>query len=111
MTTKSIDEQTRNDLNWGEDRRVFPKLAAWFQRRLQITWMPHTEPPSLALALFPPCLFLNVPLFWKAPKKLPDAAAPLRPVLHLRMGWRRDMNSGEFYPSAALKQEERTKLW
>ena len=100
-----------NDLNWGEDKRVFPRLAAWIQTRLQITWLPHVEPPSVAVALFPPCLFLNLPLFWKRPSKVWSAAVPIVPILHLRLGWRRDMNSGEFYPSIAGTVEERTKLW
>ena len=110
------------DLNWGEDKRVFPKLAARIQAALQITWLRHIEPPSVAVALFPPCVFINVPLFWKQPQTpafagmtplagLPSAETPITPVLHFRLGWRRDMNSGEFYPSIALKVEERTKLW
>jgi len=106
-----VDERTKQDLNWGEDKRVFPELAAWIQQRLQITWMPHTEPPSITVALFPPCIFASVPLFWKAPTKVPHATVPLRPVLTFRFGWRRDMNSGEFYPSIALNQQDRTKLW
>jgi hypothetical protein len=104
------------DLNWGEDRRLFPKLAARIQAALQITWLRHIEPPSVAVALFPPCVFVNVPLFWKRAEipafaGMPMAEVPIVPVLHFRVGWRRDMNSGEFYPSIALKVEERTKLW
>ena len=105
------DEITKNDLNWGDDRRVFPRLAARLQRATQITWLRHVEPPSITLAPFPPLLIVNLPLWWKDEQKLPDARVPVVPVLHLRAGWRRDMNSGEFYLSFAAKIEERTKLW
>jgi hypothetical protein len=113
---KKQAQTPEEDLNWGEDRRLFPSLAARIQAALQITWLRHIEPPSVAVALFPPCVFVNVPLFWKQAEipafaGMPMAEVPIVPVLHFRFGWRRDMNSGEFYPSIALKVEERTKLW
>jgi len=105
------------DLNWGNDKRTFPRLAAWLQAHLRIAWLPHLEPPSVAVALFPPCLFINLPLFWRQPRPyligavVDLAGEPVVPVLHLRLGWRRDMTNGVFYPSLAAKIEERTKLW
>jgi len=105
------DNNLKADLNWGDDRRIFPRLTAWLQSCLQITWLRHIEPASVCLAFFPPLLVINFPLFWRQSQKLWDAAIPVVPALHFRVGWRRDMNTGEFYPSAALKMEERTKLW
>ena len=108
---------TNDNLNWDDDKRTFSRLAAWIQRRFQIGWLPHLEPPSITVALFPPCLFANLPLFWRQPKPyligavVDPAGKPIVPVLHLRLGWRRDMSTGRFYPSAAAKIEDRTKLW
>jgi len=100
-----------DDLNWGADKRLFPRLAAWIQSRLQITCMPHTEPASMTVAFPPLGVFINLPLVWKKPQQVPGAKVPIVPVLHLRLGWRRDMNSGEFYPTIAAKQMPRTFLW
>jgi hypothetical protein len=78
---------------------------------MEIKWLPNVEPVSLTVALLPPLLIVSLPLFWKAPVKISDALIPLKPVLHLRAGWRRDMNSGTYLLSFAAKVEERSKLW
>jgi len=106
-----MPDDPKSDLNWGDDERVFPRLAAWLQKWTQITWLPATEPISLTVALFPPLVVVNFPLIWREAKLVPGAAKPLHPVLHLRAGWRRDMNSGEFYLSFAAKAMPRTFLW
>lgn len=106
-----MDDETKHDLNWGTDRRLFPELVAWMQKRTQITWLPHIEPPSITVALFPPSLIVQVPLFWLAPELVLFASVPVRPSLHFRIGWRRDMNSGEYYLGAAIKRVPRQRLW
>ena len=106
-----MDEQTKRDLNWGADKRPFPDLVAFVQKHTQITWLPHTEPPSITLALFPPSVIVQLPLLWAKPAQTPFAAASVRPSLHFRIGWRRDMNSGEYYLGAELKRIPRQRLW
>lgn len=81
-------------------------LQGW----LKFRW--KSEPvPSLTLALAPPLIILNVPLFWRKAEYIPHAQAPVVPVLHLRAGWRRDMNFGVYLFTLAAKVEERTKIW
>lgn len=99
-----------DDLNWGTDKRFMPKVVRVIQKVTQITWLKHFEPPTLTVAIFPPCIFASIPLPLK-PQKLPDAEIPVRPSMHIRLGWRRDMNSGEFYLSAACKKMDRVRLW
>jgi len=99
------------DLNWGADSRLFPKFVGWLQTRTQITFLPHVEPFSVTLAIFPPLLVVNFPLFWREAQKWWFADTPLKPSLHLRLGWRRDMNSGEYYLSAAAKVVSRALFW
>ena len=112
-TMSPVDETRRNDLNWGDDERLFPRLTAWVQRWTQITRLRHVEPSSLTIALLPPLLVVNLgfPFLWGKAVPVRDAAVELRPVLHFRLGWRRDVNSGEYYLSAALKRLPRSMLW
>ncbi len=103
----------RDDLNWGDDPRLFPRLTAWVQRWTQITRLRHVEPSSLTIALLPPLVVLNLafPLLWGKAVPVRDAAVELRPIQHFRLGWRRDMNSGEYYFTVAFKRLPRSMLW
>lgn len=104
-------------LNWGSDQRVLSGLAKWVQSHLSMTALPSTEPPSLTLALFPFLLVVNIPVPWLPAKHylmgsvVDITGHVIHPVLHLHVGWRRDMSVGIYYPSAELKVMDRTKLW
>lgn len=99
------------DLNWGDDKRTFPRIAAWLQRltKFKLSW----EPPSITIGFFPPSLIINIPILWAKAETVvwPPAPVPVKPVVHFRIGWRRDMNVGMYFFTVALKREERTKLW
>ena len=104
---------SNGDLNWGSDKRVFPKLTAFIQKWTQITFLKNVEPSSATLTLFPPLLVVNFafPFLWGKPVTVRDATVKLRPVRHFRVGWRRDMNSGEYYLTVAFKGIPRSMLW
>lgn len=94
----------------GPDPRRLDWLICPLQDWLKFRW--KSEPvPSLTLALVPPLLVVNFPLFWRKAEAIPGALATTVPVLHLRAGWRRDMNFGVYLLTFAAKVEPRTQLW
>lgn len=95
-------------VNEGADRRKLAWLICPFQRAA--SFKSTVEPASVTVG-FPPVMVVNLPLFWKKPQPIPGAAKPVRPVLHIRFGWRKDYNYGGYIPSTAIKEEERSKFW
>ena len=77
---------SNGDLNWGDDKRIFPRLVAFIQKWTQITWMENVEAFSVELH-FPPEILFNIPLFWRKPHPITSQLLERFVVDLVRGGW------------------------
>ena len=79
---------SNGDLNWGDDKRFFPRLTAFIQKWTQITFLKHVEPFGLPeIHVIPPEILFNFPLFWRKPHRITSQLLERFVVDIVRGGW------------------------
>ena len=95
--------------NEGDDQRIMGWLICPLQRWLSFS--TTYEPLSIMVA-FPPYLAINIPIPFSKVSPSPPESWGLRRVLHLRIGWRYDVNAHTYiFPEAAIKTTDRAVFY
>jgi len=91
-------------VNEGTDSRIAGWLICWLQRLLSFS---TTYEPISFMVAFPPYFAINFPIPFSRITKW-----GVRKCVHIRFGWRYDMNAHVFiFPSAAIKDVGRAVFY
>lgn len=93
----AVDQKTKDDLNVGDDPRLFPRFSFWWQKLTQITFLRNWDVVLRpAIELFPPGGYLSFSLPWNKPdfefwlretREGKKFEVPVHPVVNIRAGW------------------------
>ena len=96
-STMTTDQEKRDDLNWGDDPRLFERFTRWWQLLTQVSFMPYWDTfASSSIELFPPGGYYSFTLpwgkksvqYWKPEtEEGPKFQQKVYRVVNIRAGW------------------------